>query len=57
MVNKRPFSLEDDLFFIQNLFIISPCAIWSIPKILEKYFIFPIDNQKKSVIITRGLIL
>lgn len=57
MVDKRPFSFEDDLFLFQNPFIISHCAVLSMAKILEKYFIFPIDNQRKSVIITRGLIL
>lgn len=57
MVDKRPFSFENDLFLFQNSFIISYFAIMSTPKILEKYFIFPIDNQRKSDIITRGLIL
>ena len=48
---KRPFSFEDDLFLFVNLLIIQQMLFFSIPKILEKYFIFPIDNQRKPVII------
>ena len=57
MVKKKAVLFEDDLFLLQNLPIIARSLSESIPKILEKYFIFPIDNQRKPVIITRGLIL
>ena len=58
MVNKKAdLLLKVDLFLFQNLPIIARSLRWSIPKILEKYFIFLVDNQRKSVIITHGLIL
>ena len=49
--------LRTTFFLFQNLPIIARSVLESIPKILEKYFIFPIDNQRKSDIITRELIL
>ena len=40
MVDKRPFSFEDDLFLFQNLQIIARSVQESMPKFLEKIFYF-----------------
>ena len=54
---KADLLLKVDLFLFQNLPIIARSLRWSMLKVLEKYFIFLLDNQRKAVIITRGLIL